>query len=77
MRFLPIVLVLFASCASAPQATAPAPDGTRAQEDVIYGRVEGSALLADIAQPPGDGPFPAIISIHGGRWVGGHRKDTS
>jgi acetyl esterase/lipase len=76
MRFLPIVLVL-TSCASGPPAPAPAPDGIRYQEDVIYGRVEGSALLADVAQPPGNGPFPAIISIHGGRWVGGHRKDTS
>ena len=65
--------MVLASCSSAP----PAADGVRFQEDVIYGRVEGSALLADIAQPAGDGPFPAIISIHGGRWVGGHRKDTS
>ena len=62
MRFLPIVLV-FASCASTPQATAPAPDGIRTQEDVIYGRVEGSALLADVAQPPGDGPGNAAAGL--------------
>ncbi len=79
LRSLPVILVLV-SCEAAPQGTPlPAPKGeaVKFQEDVIYGRVEGSALLADIAQPPGDGPFPAIISIHGGRWVAGHRRDTS
>ncbi len=47
------------------------------QQDVIYGRVKGAALLADIAYPQGTGPFPAILSVHGGRWVGGHRADKS
>ncbi len=74
-RYLPLLVVLV-SCSSA-SSPAPAGDGIKFTEDVIYGRVEGSALLADVAQPPGDGPFPAIISIHGGRWVGGHKKDTS
>jgi acetyl esterase/lipase len=45
--------------------------------DLIYGRVEGSALLADIAYPEGPGPRPAIISVHGGRWRAGHRADAS
>jgi acetyl esterase/lipase len=45
--------------------------------DVIYGRVEGSALLADIAYPATPGPRPAIISVHGGRWRAGHRADAS
>ena len=47
------------------------------QQDVIYGRVDGSALLADIAYPEGQGPLPAIISVHGGRWRGGSRTDKS
>lgn len=45
--------------------------------DVIYGRVEGSALLADIAYPSSPGPKAAIISVHGGRWRAGHRADAS
>jgi acetyl esterase/lipase len=45
--------------------------------DVIYGRVEGSALLADIAHPGTAGLRPAIISVHGGRWRAGHRADAS
>lgn len=45
--------------------------------DVIYGRVEGSALLADIAYPDTPGTRPAIISVHGGRWRAGNRTDAS
>lgn len=45
--------------------------------DVVYGQVHGAGLLADMAYPEGTGPFPAILSVHGGRWVGGHRKDAS
>src|SRR5688572_16109874 len=41
-------------------------------EDVIYGRVLGAALLADIAYPELKTPAPAIISVHGGRWKAGH-----
>ncbi len=47
------------------------------REDVVYGRVTGAGLLADIAYPESKEPLPAIISVHGGRWVGGHKKDTS
>lgn len=47
------------------------------KEDVVYGRVHGAGLLADIAYPEGTGPFPAIISVHGGRWKGGSKTDAS
>ena len=40
------------------------------QTNVVYGQVHGAGLLADIAYPEGKGPFPAIVSVHGGRWVG-------
>jgi acetyl esterase/lipase len=45
--------------------------------DVIYGRVEGAALLANIAYPDGPSLKPAIISVHGGRWRAGNRADAS
>ncbi len=53
------------------------------KRDLVYGRVQGAGLLADIAYPEGKGPFPVILSVHGGRWVGsiedrprrrGHRR---
>src|SRR5258708_3602770 len=52
-------------------------DGPTVKEDVVYGRVHGAALVADVAVPSGDGPFPIIISVHGGRWVGGSKTDPS
>lgn len=45
--------------------------------DVVYGRVEGSALLANIAWPDGPAARPAILSVHGGRWRAGSRVDAS
>lgn len=47
------------------------------KEDVVYGRIHGAGLLADIAYPETKEKLPAIISVHGGRWVGGHKKDAS
>ena len=47
------------------------------KQDVIYGRVEGSALLADIAYPDGGDRLAAVISVHGGRWRAGNRTDAS
>jgi acetyl esterase/lipase len=57
----------------ARQASAPIVTRT----DVIYGRVEGSALLANVAYPDGPGPRPAVLSVHGGRWRAGNRTDAS
>jgi acetyl esterase/lipase len=46
--------------------------------DVAYGRVHGAGLLADIAHPAeSKKPLTAIISVHGGRWRGGHKHDRS
>jgi acetyl esterase/lipase len=56
------------------------PGGARAQApittqiDLIYGRSQGSALLADIAYPETGQDLPAIIYVHGGRWQGGSRN---
>jgi len=46
-------------------------------EDLVYGRVHGAGLLADVAYPKSEKPTPANISVHGGRWRGGHKRDGS
>jgi acetyl esterase/lipase len=46
-------------------------------EDLVYGRVHGAGLLADVAYPQGQESLPVILSVHGGRWKAGHRRDTS
>jgi len=46
--------------------------------DIVYGKVLGAGLLADIASPDKGGPYPAVISVHGGRWIRAARnRDTS
>jgi alpha-L-fucosidase 2 len=47
------------------------------KEDLVYGRVHGAGLLADVAYPISDKRLTAIISVHGGRWRGGHKRDGS
>ncbi len=67
---------LFALIAAWPALAQPsAPVVVRT--DVIYGRVEGSALLANLAYPDGPALKPAILSVHGGRWRAGNRADAS
>jgi acetyl esterase/lipase len=47
----------------------------RHEADVVFARVGDEALRADLALPAvGDGPFPAVVCLHGGGWVGGDRK---
>ena len=45
-------------------------------ETIVYGNVQGAALLADIAAPDKHDALPVIISVHGGRWYYGTRRDT-
>ena len=40
-------------------------------------RPDGSTLLIRVARPQGDGPFPAVIDIHGGGWVTGDRNQNA
>ncbi|HEV3111470.1 MAG TPA: alpha/beta hydrolase [Candidatus Binataceae bacterium] len=37
-------------------------------EEVEYLRHENQPLMARIFRPRGDGPFPAIVEVHGGAW---------
>ena len=59
------------------RADEPAPPKVVLQENVAYGHVHGAGLLADIAWPELVDKLPAIVSVHGGRWVGGHKRDAS
>lgn len=67
-------LILALSLALASTAHAQ-PANVVVKKDVVYGNVLGAGLLADIAYPEGKGPFPVILSVHGGRWVASHRSD--
>jgi len=45
--------------------------------DVIYGRVQGSALLADLAFLDTPTPKPAVVMVFGGRWRANSRLDNN
>lgn len=76
-----LLIALIFSVALSRADDAPAKDKSTTsiiqQHDVVYGRVHGAGLLADIAYTKSETPLPAIISVHGGRWRGGHRRDKS
>ena len=46
------------------------------RSNVVYGSVNGAALLADMAWPESGASFPAILSVHGGRWIRGTKDDN-
>ena len=75
MRTTFVATLVMALLPAALTAQPSAPVVTKT--DVIYGRVEGSALLANLAYPDGPALKPAIISVHGGRWRAGNRTDAS
>jgi acetyl esterase/lipase len=69
MAFVAAAVILLA-----PSARAESPK-VIVKKDVVYGRVQGAGLVADIAFPEGRAKLPVILSVHGGRWVGSHRND--
>jgi acetyl esterase/lipase len=75
MRIRVIALACFVLLPGLVLAQSSAPVVTKT--DVIYGRVEGAALLANIAYPDGPSLKPAVLSVHGGRWRAGNRTDAS
>src|SRR5882757_6087133 len=46
--------------------------------ELVYGKSGDTQLLLDLAMPKtGDGPFPAIIFLHGGGWRAGNRQEMN
>lgn len=45
--------------------------------DVEYLRHGDKPLLARLYLPRGDGPFPAVVELHGGAWCNGDRKSDT
>lgn len=68
MRRFAIALLTFLAATSSLRAE----PGLR--KDVVYRRTAGVDLHLDLALPDKTkGPFPLVICVHGGAWVGGHR----
>lgn len=59
----------------AGQASAQA--GVTVEDGVEYSAPDGKPLLLDIYHPAGQGPFAAVIVVHGGGWQFGDRKNLA
>jgi acetyl esterase/lipase len=45
---------------------------------LVFGKAGDVTLLLDLAMPAeGEGPFPAIVCVHGGGWVAGDRRQMA
>jgi len=44
------------------------PAAIEIRRDLVYRTVDGRDLKLDAVIPPGEGPHPAILTIHGGAW---------
>ena len=79
LRPIVVALSLAAGMANADHVSAQAfrmpivADAITLERDVIYGRPDGAAVLADIAYPVAAKGLPAIVYVHGGRWTSGER----
>jgi len=80
-----VVLCCLLIGANARQNTPAAPDYERIGVDfkekatlftgVAFGKGGSTELRLDLAIPKeGEGPFPAIVCLHGGGWIGGERQ---
>jgi len=56
------------------QCMAAGNDTIIVEDNITYGKAGDTELKLDLARPKGDGPFPAIVFIHGGGWSGGNRQ---
>jgi acetyl esterase/lipase len=71
-----LALMTAAACATRDRPLDPQ-SGRRAVavQEVVYAAPDGEALDADLYRPAGDGPFPALVLVHGGAWHGGRRAE--
>ncbi|MEI6168666.1 MAG: alpha/beta hydrolase [bacterium] len=48
------------------------------QRNLVYGKVENEELQLDLAMPSADnGPFPAVVFLHGKGWKAGNRQEMN
>ena len=53
------------------------PAKVKHEYDISYSKPGGEDLTLDLARPSeGDGPFPAVVIIHGGGWTAGDKKSN-
>lgn len=60
---------------NARDSTPPGNEKVRVENDIVFGKGGQTELKLDLAMPKeGEGPFPAILCLHSGGWIGGERQ---
>jgi acetyl esterase/lipase len=78
MRRCIIGAVVLGMLAASPLLAQERKPPVRVENDLVYGKVGDTELKLDLAMPKdGDGPFPAVLWIHGGAWQGGKRSELT
>src|SRR3954452_17555693 len=74
-RRLATLLVALAASPAAAQKSPAVPDDVAFEPGIEYADPDGRHLKLDLARPKtGDGPFPAVVCIHGGGFRAGSRE---
>jgi acetyl esterase/lipase len=69
------ILLIYAGVVSV-SARGAEPPKTTTEQDIVYKKAGSTELKLDLARPAeGDGPFPAMLVIHGGAWRAGSKAD--
>jgi acetyl esterase/lipase len=67
-----VLIALWAGQRALP-VDAATPTAFEIVHNVVYAQPGGYVLRADIYQPHGTGPFPAVLCVHGGAWAVGNK----
>jgi acetyl esterase/lipase len=74
-RFILALIFSIAPSLAFAQKTPAVPDNVTFETGIEYTNPDGQHLKLDLARPKtGDGPFPAVICIHGGGFRAGSRE---
>src|SRR4051812_31536977 len=72
---LPLAVIVVALLPTAAQKPPAVPDDVAFEPGIEYANPDGQHLKLDLARPKtGDGPFPAVVCIHGGGFRAGSRE---
>ncbi len=75
MRKLALILIAFVALVSLRAAEMVVPENVVFEKDLEFSNPDNQHLQVNLARPKtGDGPFPAIVCIHGGGFRAGKRE---
>jgi acetyl esterase/lipase len=77
-RFISLLALLVLPLGVVLLRAQPARSPVPSEHDLEFGKGGDIELKLDLARPAqGDGPFPAVVCVHGGSWKGGKRQDLA